>query len=261
MDTDRTQRKTTIITGATGGIGQVLAESYLREGQNVVLGGRDPERLQELARRLSASDRVALVAGDLRDLSTAERLVETAVASFGPTLTNVVHNAGTFLVRPFLQTTPDDLDPYLDFFRGAYRLTQCAVEQIQRQAGGRARSEGAVVFISTQFTEGFIAQFPCSAVGAVKSAFSGFTRATCHELAELGIRVNTLNLGVIETPIYGLDREGLRGLRSLQPLNENGRPEDVAEAVLFLTERSPFTTGQVIALDGGVSAGHYAGAC
>jgi NAD(P)-dependent dehydrogenase (short-subunit alcohol dehydrogenase family) len=119
------------------------------------------------------------------------------------------------------------------------------------------RDNGSIVFISTVFTRGFIPQFPCSAVGAIKAAYGGFAKNACYELAQAGIRVNTLDLGVVETPIYGLDKVGLASLSKMQPLGINGQPEDVAEAVTFLTERSPFTTGQIIAIDGGVSAGHF----
>lgn len=250
---------TTIITGAAGGLGVELSRAYLEEGHNVVLSGRDPVKLEALRRRLDASDRVATVAGDLRDPSVPAALVDAAVDRFGPTLRTLINNAGTFLVKPFLETTSDDLQPYLDMFKGTYRLTQLAARQMRRQAerAGSVHGNGSIVFISTIFTRGFIPQFPCSAVGAIKAAYSGFARNACYELAGIGIRVNTLDLGVVETPIYGLDQEGLATLRRMQPLGVNGQAEDVAAAATFLTERAPFTTGQVIAMDGGVTAGHY----
>jgi NAD(P)-dependent dehydrogenase (short-subunit alcohol dehydrogenase family) len=127
-------------------------------------------------------------------------------------------------------------------------------------SGGNRESaydNGNIVFVSTIFTKGFIPQFPCSAVGAMKAAYGGFAKGACYELGTLGIRVNTPDLGIEETPIYGLDKEELAALRKMQPLGENGQLEDIAVATAFLTERSPFTTGQVIAIDGGVGAAHY----
>jgi len=250
---------TTIVTGATGGIGAAMSRAYLREGHNVVLSGRDARKLDALTHSLNAPDRVVSVIGDLRDPRVARVLVDTAVDRFGPTLKNLINNAGTFLVKPFLETTDEDMQPYLDLFKGTYQLTRMAASQIRRQAEstGSTRDNGSVIFISTIFTQGFISQFPCSAVGAIKAAYSGFARNACYELATLGIRVNTLDLGIVETPIYGLDEAGLATLRNMQPLRINGRPENVADATTFLTERSPFTTGQVIAIDGGASAGHY----
>jgi NAD(P)-dependent dehydrogenase (short-subunit alcohol dehydrogenase family) len=155
------------------------------------------------------------------------------------------------------------MQPYLDLFRGTYFLSQAVVEQLrdQAQTSHSSRDNGSVVFISTMFAQGFIGQFPCSAVGAIKAAYSGLTRNVCQELAAYGIRVNTVDLGVIETSIYGLDENGLSALRKMQPLEINGKPEDVSETVRHLTERSPFTTGQIVTMDGGVTAGHYAGSC
>lgn len=250
---------TTIITGASGGIGSALAETYLKEGHNLVLTGRDATKLEGLAKRLNAPGRYALVAGDLRNEETVRSIVSTATDHFGPTLRNLINNAGTFLVKPLMETTSEDLQPYLDLLRSTYLLTRLSVQQMVDQAkvSGSRSENGSIIFVSTIFTRGFISQFPCSAVGAVKAAYTGFARNACLELASSGIRVNTVDLGVIETPIYGLDARGLEALRELQPLNANGQPRDVAETIAFLTERSPFTTGQVIAIDGGVSAGHY----
>lgn len=250
---------TTIVTGATGGIGAAMSRAYLREGHNLVLSGRDARKLDTLTHALNAPDRVVSVIGDLRDQTVAQALVDTAVDRFGPTLRNLINNAGTFLVKPFLETTDEDMQPYLDLFKGTYQLTRMAVRQMQGQAEctGSVHDNGSVVFVSTIFTQGFISQFPCTAVGAIKAAYAGFARNACYELAMMGIRVNTLDLGVVETSIYGLDEAGLATLRNMQPLRINGRPEDVAETTTFLTERSAFTTGQVITIDGGVSAGHY----
>ena len=252
---------TTIITGASGGIGSELAAAYLREGHNVVIAGRNAERLSALAEALDAPDRCAIVVGDLRDETVPHRIVETAVSQFGPGLRNVINNAGEFLVKPFLETGAEDLKPFLEMFQNTYLLTQLAVRQMTEQPGqeqGKGDLRGSVVFISTIFTQGFIKQFPCSAVGSIKAAYAGFAKNACFELAEKGIRVNTLDLGVIETPIYGLDDGGLAKLREFQPLNRNGSAAEIADMTTFLTERAPFVTGQVLTVDGGVTAGNFA---
>lgn len=253
------QAKTTIITGAAGGIGVALTRAYLELGHSVVLTGRNAEKLSGLASDLNEPDRIATVVGDLQDVSSAEKIVSAAIDKFGPTLQNLVNNAGTFLVKPFFETTPEDLDPYLSVVQGSFELTRLAAMQMaaQGKARGTTAENGSIVFISTIFTGGFISAFPSSAVGTVKAAYNGFTKNTVHELASHGIRVNTLDLGVIETTIYGLDEDGLASLRKLQPLGINGTPESVADSVMYLTEKAPFTTGQVFAMDGGVSAGNY----
>lgn len=253
--------KTTIITGASGGIGQAMAEKYFNAGHNVVLAGRDEGRLNALAEKLGDPSRIEISVGDIANLDYCSTLISDTVARFGDTLTNLINNAGTFLVKPFLDTTAADLKQFQDFFLGTYCLTQAGVAQMKKQAeaSGSGSDNGSIVFISTIFADGFIPQFPCSAVASAKASFGAFTKNVAHELASLGIRVNTLELGVIETGIYGLDSDGLAGLKSMQPLNMNGQTAEVARFTHFLTEESPFTTGQIMAIDGGVKAGHFCG--
>ena len=256
-----TKNRTTIITGASGGIGAEMAKTYLAHGHNVVLTGRDAEKLHGVAEKLGATDRIALVVGDLREATIPQKIIDSAVSRFGPTLCNLINNAGEFLVKPFLETKADDLTPFLDMFKGTYVLTKLAAQQMIEQSGnGQIIEEdtGCIVFISTIFTQGFIQQFPCSAVGSVKAAFSGFARNACHELAAHNIRVNTLDLGVIETPIYGMNEDELSTLRAFQPLNRNGTASEVADMVHFISEQARFVTGQVLTMDGGVTAGHFA---
>lgn len=253
------KNKTTIITGATGGIGTALSHAYLDAGHNLVLTGRNVEKLESLCEQLDAPERIAVVAGDLRQVDAARDIVGQATERFGATLHNLINNAGTFLVKPFFDTTPDDLQPFLDMVKGGFELSRLAAKQMASQAStsGSKSENGNIVFISTVFTGGFISAFPSTAVGTAKAAYNGFTKNAVHELACHGIRVNTLDLGVIETSIYGLDQDGLQELRKYQPLMINGSPRSVADAVTYLTELAPFTTGQIIAMDGGVTAGHF----
>ena len=104
-------RKTVLITGASSGIGLGLAAAFLEDGLNVVLNSSNAEKLKTAAATLSQRDRVALVAGDIGDLATGERMVAIAVDRFGG-VNVLVNNAGQFATKPFLEVSEDDLEQY-----------------------------------------------------------------------------------------------------------------------------------------------------
>src|SRR5262245_61980841 len=100
-----------IVTGAGSGIGEAAARRFVGLGARVVLNGRDKGKLERVAASLGADDRVAVVAGSIADLGTARRLAEVARERFGG-VDVLVNNAGLFAPKPFLETTPEDLDRF-----------------------------------------------------------------------------------------------------------------------------------------------------
>ena len=239
------QRKTVIVTGASQGIGAAVANLFLERGYNVVANSRRITQKNELQR----SDNVALVDGDIALPATAAKLVDTAVQRFG-SIDALVNNAGIFMVKPFTQFTTDDFralsSTNLD---GFIHVTQRVIEQLLEQKRG-----GSVVSITASIADHPQAALAASVSMITKGGINAISRSLAMEYARQGIRVNTVSPGVVDTPLLkGLSKDFLQ---SLSPMAEIGTTQDIAEAVLFLTE-APRVTGVVLNVDSGAHLGKW----
>jgi NAD(P)-dependent dehydrogenase (short-subunit alcohol dehydrogenase family) len=240
-----TQRKTVIVTGASQGIGAAVAKTFLDRGYNVVANSRHITQKNELQR----SDNVALVDGDIAQPATAAKLVATAVQRFG-SVDALVNNAGIFMVKPFTQFTLEDFralsSTNLD---GFIHVTQRVIERLLEQKRG-----GSVVSISSSLTDSPIAGLPATVPMITKGGINAISRNLAMEYAKQGIRVNAVSPGVVDTPLLkGLSKDFLQ---SLSPMGEIGTTQDIADAVLFLTE-APRVTGVVLNVDAGAHLGKW----
>jgi NAD(P)-dependent dehydrogenase (short-subunit alcohol dehydrogenase family) len=240
-----TQRKTVIVTGASQGIGAAVANRFLERGYNVVANSRRITQKNELQR----SDNVALVDGDVAQPATAAKLVATAVQRFG-SVDALVNNAGIFIVKPFTQYTVDDYrslsSTNLD---GFVHVTQRVIAQLLEQQRG-----GSVVSITSSLTDNPITGVPASVPMITKGGINASSRNLAMEYAKQGIRVNTVSPGIVDTPLHkGLSKDFLE---SLSPMAQIGTTQDIADAVLFLTE-APRVTGIVLNVDGGAHLGKW----
>jgi len=245
-----TQRKikTVIVTGASSGIGFAIARSMLERGENVVGNARTVERLATAASQFGPTDRFLAVAGDVADPATAKRLFAEAIGRFGQ-VDVLVNNAGIFIAKAFTEYSTEDLDALIGTnLRGFFHVTQEAARHMT------ARKQGHIVNITAG-----IAQQPNAAVPAllpilIKGGLNHATRALALELAPHNVQVNAVAPGIVDTPLYTSDMHGF--LATLQPTGRIGRPQDVADAVHYLID-SNFTTGIVLPVDGGMSAGRW----
>lgn len=243
-----THNSTAIVTGSSSGIGLGIAKALLARGDNVVLNARNEARLRDVAEGLDAPDRVAVVAGNISDPSTPDRLVAAAVDRFGG-VDLLVNNAGHFDAKPLADYTGQDLDGYLGFLKGSYFVTQAVAAQLKRQGRG-----GSIVNISTVLASRGVKAFPSSGPIAAKAGLDGLTTSLAIELAADRIRVNTVAPGSIRTPLWGMTDEQFDGLADMQPLGRVGEVADIVQAVLYFADAT-FTTGVVLPVDGGVHAG------
>ena len=240
-----TQRKTVIVTGASQGIGAAVANTFLDRGYNVVANSRHITQKNELQR----SDNVALVDGDIAQPATAAKLVATAVQRFG-SVDALVNNAGIFMVKPFMQFTLEDFralsSTNLD---GFIHVTQRVIEQLLEQKRG-----GSVVSITASIADRPQAALSASLSMITKGGINAISRNLAMEYAKQGIRVNAVAPGVVATPLLkGLSKEFLQ---SLSPMGEIGTTQDIADAVLFLTEATR-VTGVVLNVDAGAHLGKW----
>ena len=238
--------KTVLITGGSSGIGLDAARGFLEDGANVVLNGRDEIKLAETAARLKANGNIVTVAGDVGDKSTGEKLVATAVEKFG-SVDVLVNNAGIFGLKPFLDSTEEDLDRFISTnLKGTYFVTQSAVRQMKQQRGG------SIVNVGTVQTMHSMAAIPASAAVTTKATLHTLTTSLASELAGDNIRINTIAPGIIRTPIYGdADVDAFGGVALL---NRVGEVEEITDAIMYLAN-AEFTTGTTLAVDGGYVPG------
>ena len=241
--------KTFIITGGATGIGYAIAEAAVARGDNVLLNGRTESKLRHAAQQLNAPSQVAILAGDITDARNAEPLVTEAVARFGR-VDVLINNAGIFESKPFTDYAVDELDNYLGYLRGTFVLSQSAVRQFREQGDG-----GAIINISTILALNGVSGVPSSAPIAAKGGITALTKNLSMELAADNIRINAVAPGIVPTPLYGeLSDEDHALLHTMQPLGRYGKPEEIADAVMYLTD-AEWVTGVILPVDGGVDAG------
>jgi len=234
---------TAIVTGSSSGIGLDIARAFLAQGGNVVINGRDPERLAKAAAGLGHPDRVAQVAGGIGTAETGEALVRAAVERFGG-VDVLVNNAGTFAAKPFTEVTEEELDGFLTGnLKGTYLTTQAVVRRLRAQGRG-----GSVVNIGTVLVDHALAGFPASAPVVSKGGIHALTVSLAAELAADRIRVNLVAPGIVRTPLHaGADVDSYGGVALL---NRVGEVTEIAEAVTYLAA-AEFVTGHALRVDGG----------
>ncbi len=240
------QTKTVLITSSSSGIGLDIARAFLDKGSNVILNGRNADKLTTAAEKLGHPERVAVVPGSIADRETGEAMVRAALERFD-SVDVLVNNAGTFGAKPFVEVTEEDLDGYLNGnLKGTYVTTQAVVRQMQKEGGG------AIVNIGTVLIDHAMAGLPASAALISKGGIHALTVSLAAELAADNIRVNAVAPGVIRTPMYGdADVDSFGGVALL---NRVGEVNEITDAVLYLATAN-FTTGHILRVDGGYVTG------
>ena len=250
----RLDGKVAIITGGGSGIGRATALTFLRESARVVIGDLNEAGLAEtvaLARAQGQADRLAALRGDVSAELHVAGLVELAVERFQG-LDCVFNNAGVGgAFGPIGETTAEEWDFTLAVLvRGVFLGIKHASNRMKVQGRG-----GSI--INTASVAGIGGGAGPHAYSAAKAAVANLTRSVSTELAAHRIRVNAIAPGMIRTPLATGHREDAwdRLVREKQPWPEPGLPQHIADTALFLAgEESRFITGQVIVVDGGLTA-------
>lgn len=248
--------KVALVTGGGSGIGKDVAKRFVAEGGRVVINGRDEAKLQGAAQEIGNNDQVAVLASDVADTSTGERLVALATERFGG-VDILFNNAGVFEPKPFLELTEGDYDRFLDIIlKGKFFVAQAAAKAIKKRGGGAIVQTGSMWAIQA------IGATPSSAYSAANAGVHQLVRNLAIELAGDNIRVNAVAPAVVETPVYGTFMseeqvaETLPTFNEFHPIGRNGQPADVAEALLYLaSDKASWITGSILSVDGGVTAG------
>ncbi|MER6267298.1 SDR family oxidoreductase [Streptomyces sp900105755] len=233
------QQKVAIVTGASQGIGAALVEGYRKLGHAVVATSRTIDPADDAG--------VLTVQGDIADPATAERVVAAAVERFGR-IDTVVNNAGVFVAKPFTEYTAADYAAVTGInVAGFFHLTQQAVPHLLAQGGGH------IVSVTTSLVDSADARVPSVLASLTKGGLQSATKSLAIEYATRGIRVNAVSPGTIRTPMHPAETHEF--LAALHPVGRMGEVGDIVDAVLYL-ETAPFVTGEILHVDGGMSAGH-----
>jgi NAD(P)-dependent dehydrogenase (short-subunit alcohol dehydrogenase family) len=240
--------RTVVITGASSGIGFGLVQAFLANGFNVVGNARSAEGLDKARAQLGNPAAFIGVAGDIAKPDTARRLIQAGVEAFGQ-VDVLVNNAGFFLPKPFIEYSPDDIDGLLETnLKGVVYASQAAAAHMIERRQGHIINITAAVALQANIS------VPAALPVLIKGGLNQVTRALALELSPHNIQVNAVAPGIIETPMHDPASYGF--LNGLQPAGRIGRVEEIADAVLYLASAN-FTTGVVLPVDGGMSAGKW----
>jgi NAD(P)-dependent dehydrogenase (short-subunit alcohol dehydrogenase family) len=235
---------TVIVTGGSQGIGAAVVQAFLDRGYSVVANSR---KITQAG--LKSSPNLALVDGDIGHAATAQKVVETAVEKFG-SINTLVNNAGIFMAKPFTDYTIEDFRALASTnLEGYIHITQLAVKQMLAQKSG-----GSVVAITSSLVENPIGGLPVSLPMITKGGLEAMTRSLASEYSKEHIRFNAVAPGVVDTPLHKNNPKDF--LKTLSPMSTISAAEEIASAVVYLTE-SRQITGEVLHVDGGAHNGKW----
>jgi NAD(P)-dependent dehydrogenase (short-subunit alcohol dehydrogenase family) len=241
-------QKVALVTGAARGIGLATAKRFLAEGWRVALLDIEAELLRGAVAALENPDHTLALHCDVSDARAVTAAIDTVAKLFGR-LDALVNNAGVAVFAPLLQTSDEDWNRVLAVnLSGPFICTKAAVP-LMREHGG------AIVNITS--ISAVRASTLRSAYGTSKAGLAHLTKQLAVELASLGIRVNGVAPGPVDTAMAKQvhTAEIRADYHDAIPLNRYGLEEELAEAVFFLScDRSSYITGQILAVDGGFDA-------
>ncbi len=239
---------TAIVTGAGRGIGRAIAARLAQRGDTVIVADLEAQAAEEVAGSLVAAGHQAVsTAMDVAEVAAWHEVVRYA-ESLAP-LGTLVNNAGVGFSTPLVEVTEDQFDRLFAVnLRGVFFAIQAAARVMQ------PRGTGSIVNLAS--TSGFTASSsPMVPYDTSKGAVRMLTTSAAHELAASGIRVNAVAPGTIDTELTRslADEEGLAALTAMRiPLGHLGAPEDIAEAVAWLSSPAArYVTGHTLVVDGG----------
>ena len=239
-----------IVTGSTSGIGKAIAIAFGREGANVVVTGRDSERLAAAADAVSGTGVECLpVRADLSKISGIDEVADKAVARFGR-VDILVNAAGIYELAPFLECTEEMYDRTMNTNQKSFFfMAQRAAKEMTKQGRGK--------IINLTSVGGGTVYFPSGAVYCMtKAAGVALTKVLASELAPHKINVNCISPGNIRTPMNKRldDPEILETTLRYIPWNRLGEVEDIAPIAVYLaSDESDYVTGEQFVIDGGMS--------
>ena len=244
----RLKDKTAIITGGGTGIGLATARAFCQEGAKVILFGRRKEKLEKAVEKLGGS--AIIVQGDMTNNNDLDKLINETLHNFKK-IDVLVNNAGLFNGSPLHEISDSQWDEIMDInIRSVFQLTRRVLPVMLSQ------KYGSIIHISSIL--GLIAVPQVAAYNVSKGALNQFSRSIAVEYGSSGIRSNSICPGLIATDMTAdlmKDADLMKEWSKEYPIGRFGKPEDVANACLYLaSDESSFVTGVTLPVDGGFTA-------
>lgn len=243
----RLKDKVALITGGSRGIGYATADAFLREGARVIITASSQSSADKAVQSLQERHPESVIVGispDLSSMDAVRKALHQVTARYG-CLDILVNNAGVSESTPFTEYTEEAFDRVMALnVKGVFNATRAASEcMIERGKG---------VILSTSSMVSIYGQPSGIAYPASKFAVNGLTVSLARELGPKGIRVNAVAPGIIETDMMkAVPKEVIEPLAKQVPLRRLGKPEDIANAFVFLaSEEASYITGVVLSVDG-----------
>ena len=241
--------KVAIVTGASRGIGFAVAKAYACEGARVAVCGSREETAQKAVQelqKLCPGAQFLPVGVDVSDADAIRTMVARVMERWGK-IDILVNNAGVTGAKPIFDMTDEDFESMIDInLTGPFKCTR-EVAKVMKQTGG--------CIINTSSLVGTYASRMQTAYVASKFGINGLTKACARELGPYGIRVNAVAPGVVQTDMVAqsVDGQMLAALKGMTPLGRVAQPDELAGAYVYLaSDAASFTTGAILAVDGGI---------
>jgi len=247
MSKNELSNKTAVVTGGNSGIGYTTAKHLKEDGATVIITGRSPEKVKAAAKELGVLGYTA----DASDLKAIDELVKYVEKEVGK-IDILFNNAGIFSPGPIGKISEEMFDHQMGInFKGAVFTIEKFLPIL---------NDGASI-INLSSVNAYTGMPNTAVYAASKAALNSYTRTAATELAPRGIRINSVNPGPVQTPIFGktgMPEDQLSGfaeaMQNRIPLKRFGQPEDIANLVLFLaSDKSSFITGAEYNIDGGIN--------
>lgn len=240
--------KVALVTGASRGIGRAIALRLAEEGAKVAINyAGNTARAEEVRNEIeSRGGEAFLVQADISDSKAVEAMVSQVAERFGQ-IDILVNNAGITRDGLLMRMKEEDFDAVIDTnLRGVFYCTKAVSKLMMKKRSGRIVNMASVVGLTGNAGQ--------TNYAAAKAGVVGFSKSAARELASRGITVNAVAPGFIDTDMTAAMTDKAREATLVNiPLKRMGRPEDVANAVLFLvSDQASYITGQVVNVDGGM---------
>ncbi|RRA48743.1 SDR family NAD(P)-dependent oxidoreductase [Acidipila sp. EB88] len=233
-----------VILGGYGGVGTALCRTLIARGDRVLIAGRDPEKLRQLAGELGAAQAVA----DATNSASIEAAIAEGARQFGE-LHGVANCFGSLLLKPGHVTTDDEFDSVLTHnLKSSFAAMRGAVKAIP--------GTGSVVLVSSAAAR--IGLVNHEAIAAAKAGVQGLALSAAATYARRGLRFNCVAPGLTDTPLTARlmsNEASMKASLNMHALGRLGKPEDIASAIAFLLDPAQsWITGQVLGVDGGLGS-------